>query len=91
MTDGRAQREALNAADRALTHLGRGRTDEALAAAQQAARLDQVGVFSRLPEVMEGLVAELYRDNEIQSESWDELAAAVGPGPLAAKVAGLRG
>jgi hypothetical protein len=87
--EGRKQREALSAAERALYLLGRGAFDDAMAAAQRACELDQVDTFAALPEAVARVVAQKQNDGTVPAEAWDALAAAVGPGPLQAHVADL--
>ncbi len=88
--DGQQQREALNAAERALTLLGKGRTDDALSAAGRAAELDQVDLFGSLPEAVAGYVAALDQGT-VAHEHLAALKLAVGPGPLAGQVDKLGG
>lgn len=91
MIDGQQQREALAAAERSLFLLQKGRLVEARKAAERARELDQVSVFGSLPEAVESIVGCRSKGTPVPSEAWDQLAAAVGPGPLAAHVADLRG
>jgi hypothetical protein len=87
--DGKAQRQALASAERALDALEAGRADAARSAARRAAELDQVGIFASLPRAVDQAADDL-RDNGSLSElSLAALQAAVGPGPLEAVVARL--
>ena len=90
MIDGQKQREALSAAERALYLLGRGAFEDAEAAASQARDLDQVDVFSSLPAAVAKVVAHEQGGGTVPAEVWEELADAVGPGPLQSHVADLR-
>ena len=89
MIDGQKQREALSAAERSLYLLGRGAGAEAVAAAGQASQLDQVDAFRSLPAAVARVAAHLRGDGRVPSDAWDELASAVGPGPLQSHVADL--
>ena len=91
MIDGRQQREALAAAERSLSLLHKGRWGEAHKAAERAQELDQVSTFDSLPAAVQEIVSYRSAGDPVPSTAWDQLAAAVGPGPLAAHVAGLRG
>lgn len=89
MIDGQQQREALSAAERSLFLLGKGKHRESLAAAEQARRLDQVDTFTALPDAVARIVAAQDAGEQVPAEAWDELAEAVGPGPLRSHVADL--
>lgn len=91
MIDGQRQREALAAAERSLFLLQKGRLEEAGKAADRARSLDQVGIFDALPGAVEEVVSHKSAGVPVPAQAWDRLAAAVGPGPLAAHVADLRG
>lgn len=80
--DGKRQRNALTAAERALRALGTGKGERAIRSAAKAAELDQLGLFSDLPGNVEEAVDDLSRDDRVGDASWDRLEAAVGPGPL---------
>ncbi len=88
--DGQRQRRALTAAEQAIQALAAGHGERAAAAAARAAELDQIGVFAGLPEAVAAAVGELTGGDSVSAASWDGLAAAVGPGPLAAAVAEAR-
>lgn len=88
--NGQKQREALSAAERALTLLEKGRTADARAAARQAAAVDQIGAYATLPDALEAVAARRDQGGDVPAAAWDRLAAAVGAGPLAAVVERLR-
>ena len=73
-------------------HIGLAGTDEAYTATEgcRAADLDQIGVYGALSDAVESAAAELDAHDAISTESWDAVAAAVGPGPLAIEVETLR-
>lgn len=87
--DGKAQRQALASAERALDALEAGRSDAAMAAARRAAELDQMGVFASLPRAIEQSATDLRSNGSLSELSLAALQAAVGPGPLEAVVARL--
>jgi hypothetical protein len=87
--DGQRQRKALSAAERALEALERGDADSARKSAAEAADLDQVGVFADLVGAVELAVADLASSGAVGEAVRAALLAAVGPGPLAARVEGL--
>ncbi|MDH3499841.1 MAG: hypothetical protein OEM97_06950 [Acidimicrobiia bacterium] len=89
--DGHQQRKALTAAERAVAALGKGDADAARRAAGTASSLDQVGAFAQLVAAVATAADDLDRDGEVRAASWDHVAAAVGPGPVAAAVATYRG
>jgi hypothetical protein len=83
--DGKRQRNALTAAENAIRALGAGDAERARKAAAKAVDLDQIGVFTFLASAVGGAAAEL-EEGRITAAAWDEVAAASGPGPLAALV-----
>jgi hypothetical protein len=87
--DGKAQRQALASAERALDALEMGRADAARSAARRAAELDQIGVFASLPRAIEQATDDLVSNGSLSELSLAALTAAVGPGPLEAAVARL--
>ncbi len=89
--DGQQQRRALTAAEQAIQALGAGDGGKAVGAAGRAAELDQIGAFAALRSAVDAAAADLESGGAVSSRSWDALAAAVGPGPLAAAVAAARG
>ena len=88
--DGKRQRNALTAAERALRALGAGNTERALRSAAKAAELDQLGLFSSLSGGIASAVADLEATGAVVAKSWDRLERAVGPGPLQFLVRDLR-
>jgi len=87
--DGHQQRRALSAAERALEALEKGDGDAARRAAMEAASLDQIGAFSHLVGAVELATADLAATARVGSSALAALLEAVGPGPLAARAAGL--
>ncbi len=89
--DGQQQRQALTAAERAIEALGRGDPAGARMAVAAAVERDQVGAFARLADAVYLAASELEEDGEIGEATWNQLADAVGPGPLQALVEQMRG
>jgi DNA repair exonuclease SbcCD ATPase subunit len=79
--DGKAQREALEAAESALANLGKARFGPAIKAAYKAERSDQLGVFEDLPAAVQAAAEEMHATGRV-SDSLPRLRAAVGEGPL---------
>lgn len=86
VVDGQKQRQALTAAERAIEALGRGDSSAARMAVATAVERDQVGLFSSLADAVYMAAAELEAEGEIGPATWNQLADAVGPGPLQALV-----
>ncbi len=86
MPDGQLQRQALTAAERSLEALGRGEPGAARTAVAQAVERDQVGAYVGLADAVDVAASELESGNKISESTWNMLADAVGPGPLAALV-----
>lgn len=84
--DGQKQRQALTAAERAIEALGRGDASAARMAIATAVERDQVGLFSALADAIYLAASELESDGEITAPTWNQVADAVGPGPLQALV-----
>jgi hypothetical protein len=82
--DGHQQRRALTAAEQALQALADGDSDRAQEAAGRAAELDQVGVFAGLMEAVASAAAEIAATGAVSRSGWQQLSAALGPGPLQA-------
>jgi hypothetical protein len=61
-----------------------------VAAAERAANLDQIGSYAGLVAAVSRLAAAGREGATVPDEAWEALAGAVGPGPLAAVVVGLR-
>ncbi len=87
--DGRSQRRALTAAERALDALEEGRVDAARSAARRAAQLDQIGAFAAFPRAVDQAADDLVENGSFSELSLAALTAAVGPGPLEVAVARL--
>jgi hypothetical protein len=88
--DGKSQRNALTAAERAIRALGSGDADRAVSNAAKAADLDQVGLYAELPSAISGAAAQLDRAGAVDDAGWDAVASAVGVGPLAFLVTEVR-
>ena len=89
--DGQLQRQALNAAERAIEALGRRDAAAARQAVDTAMEKDQVGLFSALADAVHLAVSELEKDGELSEATWNTVADAVGPGPLQGLVESVRG
>lgn len=89
--DGKQQRRALTAAERALAALGKGNGERAVGAAAKAAELDQLGVFAALPGAVATAAADVDSGGTVSPATWDSLEDAVGPGPLQFLIRELRG
>jgi hypothetical protein len=88
--DGQKQRQALTAAERALEALGRKDPAAARMAIATALERDQVGLFAAMADAVYLAASELESDGEITAATWDQVADAVGPGPLQALVEQFR-
>ena len=82
--DGKKQRAALSAAQKALEAFADGDTARALSSAQKAESLDQLGVFA-------GLAGVFTSDYPSPAAQWNALAEMMGAGPLQALIDDLRG
>ncbi|GIU92506.1 MAG: hypothetical protein KatS3mg011_1412 [Acidimicrobiia bacterium] len=89
--EGRLQRQALSAAERAIEALGRGDPGAARMAVATAVERDQIGAFSRLADAVYLAASELEHEGRISESTWDQLTDAVSPGPLVALVESVRG
>ena len=89
--DGKRQRQALTAAERSIQALGAGNGERATRSAAKAADLDQLGVFSALPDEVARGAAEIAAEGAVGADSWKRLEAAVGAGPLQFLIRELRG
>ncbi|HEY7563593.1 MAG TPA: hypothetical protein VIA81_01580 [Acidimicrobiia bacterium] len=89
--DGKSQRQALTAAERAIEALGRHDPAGARTAIATALDKDQVGLFAALADAIELAASQLERDGELTDATWNALADAVGPGPLQGLVESFRG
>ena len=81
--DGRAQRNAYSAAERAIAALAVREFAEAVRAAEQAARLDQVGAYADLPAAIAAAAAS---GGDLNDDDWAVVRSALPPGPLQAMV-----
>lgn len=88
--DGQKQRQALTAAERALEALGRKDAAAARMAISTAVERDQVGLFASMADAVYLAAAELDAEGRIAAATWNQLADAVGPGPLQALVEQFR-
>jgi hypothetical protein len=88
--DGKEQRQALTAAERAVEALGRHDPAGARMAIATAVEKDQIGVFAQLADAVYLAASELEADDRIGQATWNQLADAVGPGPLQALVEQFR-
>lgn len=84
--DGKKQRNALTAAERALLALGKGDGPRARKSAAKAAELDQVGLYTELPSAVDAAADDLDASSSVSAESWKGLSTVVGPGPLQALI-----
>jgi hypothetical protein len=74
----------LTAAEQALQALADGDSERAQEAAMRAAELDQVGAFAGLVEAVGTAAAEIDTSGAVSRAAWQQLSAALGPGPLQA-------
>jgi hypothetical protein len=89
--DGKLQRQALTAAERAIEALGRRDPAGARMAVAVAVERDQIGAFSQLADAVYLAASQLESESEIDESTWNTLADAVGPGPLQGLVEQARG
>ena len=89
-TDGHSQRNALTAAENAIKALAAGNAQRARKNASRAADLDQIGLFTDLPEAVAVAADHIDDGGQVTAADWDAVVAAVGPGPLAFLVADVR-
>lgn len=80
--DGRAQRRALTAAERAIAYLGGAEPDKARRAAALAADLDQIGLYAGLPEAVDRAAADLEAAGSVSAGARQALIDLLAPGPL---------
>ncbi len=83
-TGGRSQREAVNVIERAIGALASGDADAVRAAADKIAELDVRRVHGELPRALRAAA------RDPSDAALDDIERALGPGPLAAEVAGFR-
>jgi len=89
-SNGKSQRNALTAAERAIQALGSGDAGRALSNADKASSLDQIGIYAEFPTSVRAAAADIEAGGAVGDASWDAVAAAVGPGPLAYLIAEVR-
>ena len=89
--DGHRQRQALNAAERAIEALGHKDGAGARMAIASALERDQAGLYEAMADAVQLAATQLEVDGEITPATWDILADAVGPGPLQGLVEAVRG
>jgi hypothetical protein len=88
---GQLQRQALTAAERAIEALGREDGGAARMAVAQVSEHDRVGSFDSLADAVDLAVSQLEHNGVISESTWNQLADAVGPGPLQDLVESARG
>lgn len=89
--DGKLQRQALTAAERAIDALGRKDPGGARTAVAIAVERDQIGAFAQLADAIYLAATQLESEGEVEEPTWNTLADAVGPGPLQGLVEQVRG
>jgi hypothetical protein len=89
--DGKKQRNALTAVERAIKALGAGKPVVARRAAARAVELDQLGIYAGLEEAVVKAADELEAEGSVTDRRWDEIAGVLGRGPLGTLVERLRG
>jgi hypothetical protein len=82
--DGRRQRRALTAAQRAIQLLAEGDPAGARRAAATATGLDQVGAFGGLVDAVDEAAAEIVQTGMLSPAGRRTMRDALPPGPLAA-------
>lgn len=88
--DGKKQRQALTAAERALLALGSGDAPGARRAAAKAAELDQIGSYAGFRVAVDVAADDLEHGLPVSDVAWDGIAAALEPGPLSALLEQVR-
>ena len=83
--------EALSAAEHAIEALARRDPAGARMAVAAAVARDRTGSFARWADTVYLAASLLEKDKEIDEATWDQLADAVGPGPLQNRVEQARG
>lgn len=86
----RSQGQALSAAEAALEALGRKDPVSARAAVSTAVERDETGTFSSFADAIYLAASELEEGGEISESTWNQLADAIGPGPLQGIVEQIR-
>lgn len=80
--DGMLEGKALTFVEQAIEALGRSDGAGARMAISTAVERDRVAVFGRLADAVFLAAAQLEAGDEISEATWNQLADAVGPGPL---------
>lgn len=88
--DGKKQRRAHSAAERAIRALADGDPVTARRAARKALDLDQVGMFPHFVEAVHAAAGHLDAGEPVPPMAWDLVAQAAGPGPLSILVEELK-
>lgn len=88
--DGKRQRNAVTAVERALGALASGAGQRATANAEKAAELDQVGAYRALPAAVAVGVEEWETTGAVSVEAWTGIREALPPGPLRSLVDSVR-
>lgn len=83
--DGRRQRNALTAAERAIDALAAGDREAASLAASRAVDLDQIGVFGNLSAAVGAA------PDPVDDAGWETIRASLPPGPLHALIDSVAG
>ena len=83
MIDGQQQRKALGA-EQALKALESGDASRARTAAAEAVALDQVAAYDGLVAAVDGAATDIESEGKVSRESWSDIAAMLGDGPLKA-------
>jgi hypothetical protein len=89
--DGHLQRQALTAAEHAIEALARRDPAGARMAVATAVERDQIGLFGQLADAVYLAASKLEHGEDIDAATWNQLADAVGPGPLQGLVEQARG
>jgi hypothetical protein len=89
--DGRLDRQASSAAEQAIEALGRHDPASARMAVAIAVERDQAGVFASLADAVYLAASRLEEGDDVDDATWNQLADAVGPGPLQGLVEQARG
>lgn len=86
----RSQNQALSAAEAALEALGRKDPVSARAAVSTAVERDETGTFSSFADAVYLAASEMEENGDISESAWNQLADAIGPGPLQGIVEQIR-
>lgn len=88
--DGHQQRKALTALERSVNALASDDFETANRAAGRAADLDQIGVYTDVPDAVSSIADLRAAGQPVPDEAWNALLTAVGPGPVAIVVEQIR-